>query len=187
MGDNELIKVGFSRRQADAIQAEASAGGGGGGVLPTLELAQSWLPDGLDIDGWNPGLTPQGKYLNLNTFFFPDLVASTVDTAVYAELDEWGNFVYAQDGLYLNSISIAFQPTGTASGTATDSLATLSLDDGQYLSNQFLADSVHTSLVLTWVTRQDADDSNTAPYITRILTPRQVQARSYHYLAVKLS
>lgn len=30
MGDNELIRVGFSRRQADAIQAEIAAGSGGG-------------------------------------------------------------------------------------------------------------------------------------------------------------
>jgi hypothetical protein len=45
MGDNELIRVGFSHRQADAIQAEIAAlagGGGGGGAPKGTRDADAW-------------------------------------------------------------------------------------------------------------------------------------------------
>lgn len=183
----KLIKSGMPKRQAVAMVAAIGEvpSGGAEDVLVAHFLAGSGEDVAFD---WDAGHATAGdwRFANNGPAFLPLEIVRLNGTAMTYDADEF-TITYEAAGVYLNYLYLAFVPGVGWDEPAPVDLFTVATADQQTLADVHqLTDSSLAGYQVTWMSIQEAGDTNGFPYIERVSGPNPLALHAAAYTSVRL-
>jgi hypothetical protein len=182
----QLIKVGFTKRQGnELIEQIGAGGGGGGGASDVLSMFKSQA-EPAQVPSWAPGADPgPNGWVSVDTLWVDYTVERASDAWAF---DEEGGFTYAKPGVYISTLQTQWVPAEGWYGEVSPAMFSISVGDAAYLDHTFQEYGTSVDyLQTTWMGIAETDDYNYAPAINGFAGPNPLQLRTARYTSVRLS
>jgi hypothetical protein len=185
---NELMRRGlFSRRQAALL----STLGEGSGPSDSLMLDYDGRNDGGFGLTWSPGwVASDNLWKSFDNSWIPWQPDRLTGSAI--SYDPESGIVYNNGGVYLNHVYVRFVPDSPAGGPGFSASRTgvsiVSISDSSALGGLVThpSNTLPPGIDVTWMAFQEDGDTNSTPYLDRVLAPNAGKVEFARYQSVRL-